>query len=180
MHCPRPSTTTRNGFTLLEVVISTSLFLLMSTALLSLFSQSQRATDKAVESTDTTSTLLLIFEKLRQEIKGVRIVDSTGDKLEYWMIRTIDGMPQLTPLKRVDYEPGYPDVPHSAFLYLNSDGLLLSDYQGKTKRLANAGPGSSLNFNWNAATHTLILNGEVGMGEMKEDFIYTMYVSNNE
>lgn len=177
---PRPFTTTKAGFTLLEVVISTSLFLLMSTALLSLFSQSRKATDKAVESTDTTSTLLLIFEKIRNEIKGVRIVDGNGEKLEYWKIRAVDGVPQLTPLKRVDYEPGYPQVPYSAFLYLDSKGLLLSDYQGSTRRLANAGPGSSLNFSWSAATHTLTLIGEVGAGERKEDFIYTMYVSNNE
>jgi prepilin-type N-terminal cleavage/methylation domain-containing protein len=184
MHCLPLSTTTRmkrtRGFTLLELVISTSLFLLMSTALLSLFSQSRRATDKAVESTDTTSTMLLLFEHLRNETKGVRIVGTLGDRLEYWKIRSVGGVPQLTPIKRVDYEPGYPQAPDPAFLYMNSDGLLLSEFQGKTRRLARAGPGSTLRFIWSAATHTLTLTGEVVTGENREEFIYTIYVSNNE
>jgi Prokaryotic N-terminal methylation motif len=183
MLCQRPSMTIRQcGFTLIEVAIASTLFLMMSIVLFSLFQQTQKATGVAIESTDITSKMLLVFEKIQNETKGVRILGpTTDDKLEYWKVRTVDGIPQLTPLGRPDYLPGSPQVPDSAFLYL-SGGKLMSDFQGTSRLLTRVGDGSILKYGWSASTHTLTLAGRIESdGKAQgENFVYKLYVSNNE
>lgn len=172
----------RRGFTLLEVSVASSLFLMMSAVLFALFQQTQKATNVAIDSTDTTSKMLLVFEKVRNETRGVRIIGpATDGKLEYWKVKTVNGIPQLNALGRPNYEPGYPQVPDSAFLYLR-DGKLLYDFQGKSQILARVGSQSTLSFDWSAATHILTLGGRIesdGSGQ-GENFVYKVYVSNNE
>lgn len=180
----RPSTITKGslGFTLFEVAIASSLFLTMSVVLFALFQQTQRATNVAVESTDTTSKILLVFEKIRNETRGVRIIGSTNDeKLEYWKVRTVDGIPQLNALGRPDYEPGFPNAPDSAFLYL-SGGKLMSDFQGSSRVLTRVGDRSVLVLSWNAASHDLTIAGRIESDgtTQGENFVYKLYIGNNE
>lgn len=125
--------------------------------------------------------MLLVFEKIRNETRGVRILGISNSRLEYWKVLSLNGVPQLNPLGRPNYMPGYPQVPASAFLYLE-DGKLKSDFQQNTRVLARAGKQSVLNFLWNAATHTLTLAGRIESdGKAQgENFVYKVYVSNNE
>ena len=184
MPCPRRSTTTKKpGFTLLEVAVASTLFLIMTGSLFGLFRQTQYATEAAIESTDKTSILLLLFEKTRSTLKGVRILGPTADKgLEFWKVRSVDGLPQLTGLGRPDYEPGAPAIPDSFFLTLEPNGNLVVNSSHDKRLLTRVGENSTLDFSWNSAAHLLKFSGEIRLNETAQPhkYLFQMYVSNNE
>lgn len=176
------------GTTLLELTVASTLFLGMATVLLALLLQNQRSAQKVSGHNDATAQLMLLFERVRAELRVARIVsvDPGGSRLKYWLARTLNGVPVLSAAGRPDWVPGAPADPDVAEMYVQGEALR-RDYQGKTKTLARVGKDGQVKFTWNAPIRTLTLSGQVGqldghdtVRNNRASFSYDIYLSNNE
>ena len=189
MNWLRRSTTT-SGTTLIELSVVATIFLGITTVLVTLMLQNQRASTKVSNHTDTTAQLLLVFEKIRNEVRHSRIIgtDTATSGLKYWVYKAVNGIPQVTAAGSPDWLPGYPANPDVALLYSKpSKDALWRDFQGKGQRLAPMGLDGNLKFVWDAGNHTLTLIGGVGQKDAfdatrhnYQAFNYNVYLSNND
>lgn len=181
-----PSTTTR-GSTLVEVLVASTLFVGMAAIMALLMRQNQLASQKVIGKSDTTAAMLMVFERIRTELRGARVVgvNATGG-LEYWISRKVDGVVQLTPNGFPDWIPGAPADPDVALLQVDN-GILVRDFQGDRQPLVPVGPDGAIVFVWDMGNHTLMVAGAVGEKHgyrveknNYETFRYYIQVGNNE
>lgn len=186
MRWSQRSTTTK-GTTLVEVSITSTIFLGMTTVLLALLLQNQRSGDKVMLHTDVTTEMTLVFEKIRNEVRQSRVfgTDSAG-ALKYWKLRTVNGIPKLDADGAPDWLPGAPAAPDVALLRAENHKLVRT-FQGQRQVLAQLGKDTSLTFAWNAGDHTLTLSGELGQKDQYSGsrnnvqvFKYNMYVGTSD
>ncbi len=170
-------------------MVTAAIFMGMTTVVFALLFQNQRASEKVFSRTDATSEALLVFEKVRMEMRSGRVVgvDPSG-RLQYWILRRLNGTgePQLTPKGLADWLPGDPADPDVATMYVNG-GMLWKSFQGTTSRLAPVGRDGQITFNWSPGLRTLTLSGEVGhkdpfkvTRDSMQKFYYEIYLTNNE
>ena len=186
MSCRPPSTTTK-GTTLIELTVACTIFLGMTTVLFALLMQNRRSSQKVSGHTDTSAQMMLVFEKVRNEMRGGRIVGlSAQGALRYWRCRMVDGIPQLTAMGQPDWLPGVPADPDVAELSVQN-GVLVRQFQGIRQVLAPVGKDGQLQFTWNPGVHTLALTGAVGDKDASDTvrnnyqtFIYDVYLTNRE
>lgn len=185
-----PSTITERGTSLIEVLVSSGIFISMSMVMFMLVLQNQRASTKATNQNDSTATLMLVFEKVRNEIRHARVIgaDPVTKGLRYWLCRTnASGMPVLTPEGLPDWLPGAPAEPSVCHLYKTSSDLLWREYQGGGQPLAPMGKDAQLRFTWRPENRTVSMVGSIGSKDPYDGsrsnfmpFAYEIYLQNNE
>lgn len=189
MSCRPPSTTTRRqrGTTLIEMTVACTIFLAMTTVLFALLLQNRRASQKVSSHTDTSAQMMLVFERVRAEMRTGRIIGlSNTGALRYWRCRMVNGVPVLTATGKPDWMPGAPLDPDVAELSVQN-GFLVRQFQGIRQTLAPVGKDGQLQFTWNAGINTLGLNGAVGQKDAYDPvrnnyqtFVYDIYLTNRE
>lgn len=188
MSCLRQSTTTKSrGTTLIELMVACSIFLGMVSVLFALLLQNRRASQKASSHTDLTAQMMLVFEKVRNEMRGGRIIGLNAQgELLYWRCNMVDGVPQLTAQGKPDWLPGAPADPAVAELGVQN-GILVREFQGIRQPLAPMGKDGHLQFTWNPGVNTLGLQGGVGQKDAHDTvrnnystFVYEVYLTNRE
>lgn len=165
-----------------------TIFLGMMGVVFTLLRQNQRASEKVLSRSDATDEALLVFEKVRAEMRNLRVigVDSSG-RLEFWVLRRDSaGAPQLTPQGLADWLPGEPANPDVGWMY-PSQGVLWKSFQGQVQPVAPLGPDGQVTFEWLPGLRTLTLSGQVGRRDDYEatrnslqKFHYVVYLTNNE
>jgi len=174
-----------------ELLVSISIFMGMSLLLAQLLVQNQRASEKISSQSDLTATLMLVFEKVRNELKHSRVVGTDPDNggLRYWIVkRDSAGLPKLTAAGLPDWLPGAPADPDEAQLYLDtSTGIVWKQFQGARQPLVPLGEDAELQFAWNPSVQTVVLAGVIGKGnahdavrDNRQAFAYQICMSNNE
>ena len=80
MSCRPLSTTTRRqrGTTLIEMTVACTIFLAMTTVLFALLLQNRRSAQKVSSHTDTSAQMMLVFERVRAEMRTGRIIGLSG------------------------------------------------------------------------------------------------------
>lgn len=180
-------TTRRRGTTLIELSVACTLFLGMTTVIFALLLQNRHASQKVSGHTDTSAEAMLVFEKVRNEMRCGRIVGlSPQGALLYWRCRTLDGVPQLNAQGKPDWLPGAPADPDVAELYVDH-GILWRNFEGIKQHLAPVGKDGQLQFTWSPSAHTLTLAGGVGeknaydaVRNNYQSFIYQVHLMNRE
>ena len=174
------------GTSLIEVLVACTIFLGMSTVLLSLLTQNTRASQKISNHSDTSSQMMMVYEKVRSELRHGRIIGAAGGSLQYWICRVVSGTPQLTGQGSPDWLPGLPANPDVAAMSVRQ-GALWRDFEGQAQLLAQIGPDGTVNFTWDGATHKLELSGAVGQKDAYEavrnnyqTFSFEIFMSNNQ
>lgn len=168
-----------------------SIFMGMSLLLAQLLVQNQRASEKISAQSDLTATLMLVFEKVRNELKHSRVIGTDPDNggLRYWIVRRdSNGLPLLTAAGLPDWLPGAPADPAEAELYLQANtGTIWKQFQGHAQPLVPLGDDAELQFSWSPSTQTVALSGVIGQGyahdaarDNKQTFAYQISMSNNE
>lgn len=168
-----------------------SIFMGMALLLAQLLVQNQRASEKISAQSDLTATLMLVFEKVRNELKHSRVVGTDPDNggLRYWLVaRDSRGLPKLTAAGFPDWLPGSPADPAEALLYLQANtGTIWKQFQGASQPLVPLGEDAELQFAWNPSTQTVVLAGVLGKGnahdavkDNRQAFAYQICMSNNE
>ena len=163
----------------------------MSLLLATLLLQNQRAAHKISEQSDVTATLMLVFEKVRNELKHSRVVgiDPDNGGLRYWVVaRAPNGLPLLNANGLPNWLPGPPAAPDVGVLYLDADtGMLWKEFQGAAQPLVPLGPAAELQFVWNPSNNSVVLSGVIGQRNVhdatrdnKMPFAYQICMSNNE
>ncbi|MCE7873067.1 hypothetical protein DYH09_22180 [bacterium CPR1] len=168
-------------------MVTVGIFMGMTTVVLALMLQNQRASEKISSRTDATSEVLIVFEKVRQEMRSGRVVGvDPGGRLQYWILRRTNAGPQLTPQGLADWLPGFPADPDVATMFVNT-GMLWKSFQGTTSRLAPVGPDGQIVFNWSPGLRTLTLTGDLGQKDpfnatrnSMQKFHLEIYLTNNE
>lgn len=189
MNSRRPFTTTdrRRGTTLLEIGVTSAIFLAMSTVLIALLMQNNRSAEKVTSHTDVSSEMTILFEKVRNEVRQSRVfgVDADGS-LRYWKLRVVNDIPQLDADGTPDWLPGAPLAPDVALLKAEA-GVLVRSFQGRRQVLARLGRDATLKFAWDAGDHTLTVSGTLGGGDAHnavrnnvQVFKYHMYVGTSD
>lgn len=169
-------------------MVASSIFLGMGLVLLMLLVQNHKASAKNVGHSDATTSLMLFFEKIHNEIRYGRVIGVDKEvRLNYWRAKLVNDVPALTSGGTPDWLPGAPADPAVAVLYVNSQGRLWRDFQGKGQPLAYMGKNASLKFEWNAPACTLSLKGTVGEADASRkeydnvaEFNYSIHLSNHE
>ena len=163
----------------------------MSLVLVALLQQNQRASTQIVGQNDATAQMMLVFEKVRNEVRHSRIIgsDATTGGLNYWICRTSNGIPQVAnSAGQPDWLPGSPAVPDVALIYFRpGSGLVWRRFQGLETPLAPVGKDGSFQVSWKPETRTVNLVCTVGekfVGDAARNnftkFSYNIYVANNE
>ena len=174
-----------------EVIVASAIFMGMSLLLAHLLVQNQRASHKISEQSDVTATLMLVFEKVRNELKHSRVVgiDPDNGGLRYWIVeRGANGLPVLTSNGLPNWQPGAPADPEVGILYLNAGtGTLWKEFRGAAQPLVPLGPDAELQFVLNPSNNTVVLSGVIGQRNQhdasrdnKMPFAYQICLSNNE
>ena len=171
MNCKRLSTTTR-GLSLVEILVSSGIFLLLSTSLLALLSQNQKVSEKNIDSADSTSSLLLLVEKCRQELKSARVIGGTPhstppsgvvgalESLDYWIYQRNGASPVFDTDGRLVFLPGVGSDPDVATIKLEGERLV-RDFQGDKKMLVSLGRDGEIAFKWQPALKFVKVFGQL-------------------
>lgn len=160
MNSPRLSTGTR-GLTLAEMLVTATLFLAISAAMGAMLFQTQRASEKTVATNDADSKVLLLFEKLRAELRKGRVIDNpVPEELHYWMYETENGMPKFTGPGDLEFlsTGGVPDI---AEVTVENDNLVRT-FQNEKSVLTSVGGEGQVSFNWLVGIQALVVEGQVG------------------
>lgn len=167
----RPRSTTTKGLTLIELLVSMSVFLGLMAMVFALLSQNRQASQKAIGQADVSASVLLVFEKIRQEVRSGRVVGSSNpSELEYWVYDRDTLLPKFGGPHGLIYLPGPNSDPDVAVLGLD-EGRLVRTFQGQQKMFVSLGKNGEISFDWNPGLHTLIVAGIVDnpYGETEED-----------
>lgn len=176
------------GLSLVEMLVAMTIFLALSGAVLGLMHYNQRASEKATANADTNTRLLVLFEKLRMELRRGRVVECSPDTLGYWIYRQVDALPVLGTPHRLEFLPGGGVPPDLAQLTaLNTEGRLVRRFQGREEPLAILGRDSVVTFEWEPAYQLLRAEGVVGEKnparptlESEKTFRFTIPLNNVE
>lgn len=165
MSYPRPSTTINSrvsGLTLIEMMVSVAIFGGLMAIVFVLLHQNQRAAEKSIAQADASSAVLLLFERIRAEMRTGRVIgNDPPDILEYWVHeRAADGSPVFGGPHGLVYLPGGGADPDVARLRVE-EGRLIRDFQGQQKMLVAVGRDGEINYTWSAGSHMLLVSGQV-------------------
>jgi hypothetical protein len=170
------------------MTVACTIFLAMTTVLFALLLQNRRSSQKVSAHTDVSAQMMLVFEKVRNEMRTGRIIGlSAQGALRYWRCRvSSEGVPILTAVGKPDWLPGVPADPDVAELSVQK-GVLVRQFQGVRQPLAPVGKDGTLQFTWNPGIHTLSLSGAVGQKDAQDmlrnnyqTFVYDVYLTNRE
>ncbi len=163
------STTTRwshqqRANTLLEVMVASTIFAGLTTILVLLLQQHQRASAKIIANSDVTAESMVLFEKTRAEITRAKVLGVTPDlqSVSYWVPRSQAGAPVILASGNQDWLPGDPSPPDIATLSYSRGKGLTRTFQGRTQTLANCSKDTVLNFGYSAGRRLFQLYGYVG------------------
>ena len=156
------TTRARAGLTLTELLVCMTLFIGISLAMISLLMQNQKISEKNVANTDSSAKSLLLFERVRQEVRSGRVVGNPStSELQYWIYKKVNGAPEFGGPHRLSFLPGAGSDPDLARLS-TLKGSLIREFQGKSSNLANVGADGRLEFDWKPGAQILRLTGQVG------------------
>ena len=158
----RRRSTTTSGLTLIELIVSMGIFAGIMALSLLLLNQNQRAAEKSIAQADASATVLILFEKIRAEMRTGRIIGNDPPEiLDYWIHqRNADGTPIFGGPHGLAYLPGPSSDPDVARLSVD-EGRLVRDFQGEQKILAGVGKDGLIQFEWSPGNHLLYVNGQV-------------------
>jgi type II secretory pathway pseudopilin PulG len=147
--------------TLIELIVSMAIFLGLMSMVFALLYQNQRASEKSIGQADASAAVLLVFEKIRAEMRTGRVIanDSPGT-LDYWIYERQDGLPIFGGVHGLVYLPGPNSDPDVAQLRLEN-GRLIREFQTKKSFLVPMGQQANISFQWNPGDHTLLVAGVV-------------------
>ena len=160
MNSPRLSTDIR-GLTLAEMLVTATLFLAISAAMGAMLFQTQRASEKAVATNDADSKALLLFEKLRAELRRGRVIDNPlPQELHYWIYETENGVPKFSAPGELVFlsTGGVPDIAEVTV----ENGNLVREFQDEKSILTGVGQEGQVSFNWLVGIQALVVEGQVG------------------
>jgi type II secretory pathway pseudopilin PulG len=175
------------GLTLVEMLVTVTLFLAISAAMAAMLHQSQRASEKTVSTSDANSMAVLLYEKLRLELRRTRVVDNPNpETLNYWIYEKENGLPKFGAPGELLFLSLSGDDPDVAELTLE-DSNLVRHFQSEKTILANVGPEGEVRFDWLIGIQALVVDGQVGernesresLGSVKK-FHFTLALSNVE
>lgn len=158
----RRRSTDISALTLIEMLVTATLFLAISAAMGAMLFQSQRASEKTVATNDADSKALLLFEKLRLELRRGRVIDNpVPEKLHYWVYETENGMPKFSgpgDLVFLSTSGTGPDVAEVTVENRN----LVRTFQGDKTILTAVGEEGQVTFSWLVGIQALVVDGQVG------------------
>ncbi len=150
------------GLSLPELLVSMGIFLGLSSILVVFLISNQRASEKALSHTDSSSYALLLFEKTRLEMRRARVVGNpTNDVLQYWIYEQNNGLPIFGTPHRLQFVSAGGGVPLVASLQA-IEGRLTKTFGDQVGVLAQLGRDAEVLFAWQPATQTLRVTGQVG------------------
>ncbi|MCA9794389.1 MAG: hypothetical protein KC910_21425 [Candidatus Eremiobacteraeota bacterium] len=169
------------------MLVASTLFLGMATVMALLMRQNQMASQKAVGHTDVTGQMMMVFERIRGEMRAARVIGvNPSGGLEYWVARRDNGIPQFSPDGFPDWLPGAPADPDVALMHI-VNGTLVRDFQGNRQPLARVGPDGAILFAWDQGNQTLMVVGAVGeknshrvQDNNYQSFRYFIHTGNNQ
>lgn len=149
----------------------------------------QRASEKAAANTDTSAQVLLLFEKLRSELRRGRIVECSESTLGYWIYDQENGLPQSGPgphrlafLPRGEVEPALAEITAQ-----DTEGRLVRRFEGREDTLLKMGRDSLVKFSWTQSLQILRVEGSVGEKNesrtslsSEKKFLFTVPLNNVE
>jgi prepilin-type N-terminal cleavage/methylation domain-containing protein len=158
----QPSTIiSKNGMTLIELMVSVAIFLSLMGMVLGLLHQNQSASEKSISQADASASALLVFEKVRQEIRNGRVVgNELPGVLDYWIYQRSGTAPVFGGLHGLVYLPGPDADPDVAQLKLE-DGRLIREFQGVKKMFVPLGEDGDIVFNWDQGSHLVLISGQI-------------------
>lgn len=167
--------------------MASTLFIGMATVMALLMRQNQMASEKAVHHTDVTGQMMMVFERIRGEMRTARVIGvNPNGGLEYWVARRQDGLPRFTPEGYPDWLPGAPADPDVALMHIEN-GTLVRDFQGQRQPLVTMGRDGAILFAWNQGNQTLMVVGAVGQKSPHrvqdnnyQSFRYFIHTGNNQ
>lgn len=152
-----------SGLTLIEMLVASTIFMALNGAVLALLHYNQKASEKATANAGASTQVLLVFEKVRLEMRTGRIVDCTDDVLSYWIYVRDQGLPVPGTPHRLSFLPGGGAPPDTAELTaVGTNGALVRRFQGRQDLLTNIGPDGEVRFQWTPALQMLRVEGVVG------------------
>jgi type II secretory pathway pseudopilin PulG len=188
MTIERSRRTRLSGLTLLEMLIATTIFMGLNGAVLALLHYNQKASEKATANADAGTQVLVLFEKLRLELRTGRIVECSEDTLGYWIYQRDTGLPVFGVPHRLAFLPGGGAPPDLAELTaVGMNGNLTRRFQGREEPLARVGQDGEVRFLWTPALQMLRVEGSVGergrtqaSRETLKEFRFTVPLNNIE
>lgn len=151
-----------SGLSLPELLVSMAVFMGMSLVMMGLLFQNQRASEKIVAQSDSSTLSLVLFEKVRQEIRTGRVVGNPDTSvLEYWIYKQAGGLPEFGSPHRLVFLPSAGVDPDVARLTVESERLV-KNFQGRTSILSDVGPDGQVEFQWIPGSQLVRLYGQVG------------------
>lgn len=174
------------GLTLVEMLVTATLFLAISAATGAMLFQTQRASEKSVATNDANSKALLLFEKLRLELRNGRVVDNPlPEKLHYWIYQKKDGVPKFKAPGKLEFLSESGTDPDIAEVSGEGENLVRT-FQGKKRILASLGKDGEVRFRWLVGLQALVVEGKVGETHSKnsisseKEFHFILALSNVE
>ena len=183
------SSITRRGASLIEVLVAASIFLAMTSALITMMLSNQRAATKIVNHNDTTTEVLIVYERIRMEMRHSLVINAPDTphpgSVQYWQVDMPNGVPVLDANGLPTYmHTGLSAPPDVATMY-SLNGTLYKDFRGETLPLAQMGVNGTINFDWDPNVQSLWLTGAVGTLDYDVTrnnylpFKFTMKLTNN-
>lgn len=155
----------RSGVTLVEMLVAVTVFLLLNGAVLAMLHYNQRAAEKATATADANTQALLVFEKIRQELRRGRVVEQSPDLLTlgYWLYQLDAGQPIFGGPHGLVFLPGLGQPPDLAEMTaVGAGGRLVRRFQGQEETLTRIGRDGEVKFEWEAGLQRLRVQGTVG------------------
>lgn len=178
-----------SGFTLIEVLVAASIFIVLNGAIFALMGYNQSASEKASANIDAATRVLILFEKMRLELRNARVIDASDTELSYWIYEKDQGSPVFDSVNhRLSFLPGNGLAPDVAKLSLaGSDRHLLRTFQGEQQLLAALDKDGELHFAWASGPQRLRVFGQAGISGRKKSsleavksFSFTFSLNNVE
>lgn len=159
----RRSTVTKSrGLTLVELMVTVTIFLALAAAMGAMLFQSQRASEKAVSTNDANSQALILFEKLRREIRKGRVIGNpVPEELHYWIYETENGLPKFGSDGALEFISESGPDPDTAVMKVE-DGNLVRSFQNDPAILSSVGRDGEVNFEWLVGIQAIRVRGQVG------------------
>lgn len=130
----RPYATAARGLTLVEVLVASTIFLVVTATILTALFFSQRSQRKHSQDEEAVRACLVVVEHLRQHLRVAVVESVSADSLSYRVgLFNPDGTPQLAPGGEVLWS-----APYTVFL---RDDRVLREHQGVERQLAVLGAG---------------------------------------
>lgn len=180
---------TKNGLSLIELMVSIGIFMLLNGAVVALMGYNQRASEKVDANVDASTRVLILYEKLRMEMRYARVIDCVDDTLSYWIYQRAAG--ELVIGQRghlLAFLPGGSSPPDLATIsVVGTRKEVVRRFQGEDQGLAQLDRDGEFHLSWNKGAHLLRVWGKAGSEkrtkaslEAMKPFSFTLLLSNVE